>query len=112
MGVHGNGLASLLWMTPTPRSAVIEFFCPPGFAMDVSCGTYHGVILTLSQYEWTTRALGMVHYGFWNDQYFTSPELPPKSYPECFQGNDIPIDGRAVARLVESRLSLEEETDD
>jgi len=54
----------------------------------------------------------MVHYGFWNDRYFTSPELPPKGYPECFQGNDIPIDGDAVARLVESRLSLEEEMDD
>lgn len=40
MGVHGNGLTSLLWMTPTPRSTVIEFFCPPGFAMDVSYGTF------------------------------------------------------------------------
>jgi hypothetical protein len=54
----------------------------------------------------------MVHYGFWNNQHFTSPDLPPKNYPECFQGNDIPIDGDAVARLVEFRLSLEEEADD
>src|SRR5258706_4646429 len=70
------------------------------------------VVLTVCQYEWTTRALGMVHYGFWNDKYFTSPQLPPKGYPECFQGNAIPIDGDAVPRLVESRLSLDEETDD
>jgi hypothetical protein len=38
MGVHGNGLTSLLWMTPTPQSTVIEFFCPSGFAFDVSYG--------------------------------------------------------------------------
>ena len=57
MGVHGNGLTSLLWMKPTPRSTVMEFFYPGGFAHD---------------YEYTTRALGMVHYGFWGDQYVTS----------------------------------------
>ena len=54
MGVHGNGLTSLLWMKPTPRSTVIEFFYPQGFAHD---------------YEYTARALGMVHYGFWNSEY-------------------------------------------
>lgn len=54
MGVHGNGLTSLLWMKPTQRSTVMEFFFPGGFAMD---------------YEWTTRALGMVHYGFWGNEY-------------------------------------------
>ena len=53
MGVHGNGLTALLWMRPSPRSTVIEFFYPGGFAHD---------------YEYTTRALGMVHYGFWNDR--------------------------------------------
>ena len=53
MGVHGNGLTALLWMRPTPRSTVMEFFFPGGFAHD---------------YEYTTRALGMVHYGFWNDK--------------------------------------------
>jgi len=50
MGVHGNGLTALLWMKVTPRSTVLEFFYPGGFAHD---------------YEYTTRALGMVHYGFW-----------------------------------------------
>ena len=58
MGVHGNGLTSLLWMRPTPRSTVIEFFYPGGFAHD---------------YEYTTRALGMVHYGFWDDKCVHSP---------------------------------------
>ena len=53
MGVHGNGLTALLWMRPTPRSTVMEFFYPGGFAHD---------------YEYTTRALGMVHYGFWGDR--------------------------------------------
>ena len=60
MGVHGNGLTALLWMRPTPRSTVMEFFFPEGFAQD---------------YEYTTRALGMVHYGFWNDQWVLFPSL-------------------------------------
>jgi len=117
MGVHGNGLTSLLWMKPTPRSTIIEFFYPRGFAHD---------------YEYTTRALGMVHYGFWNSEYvdssfllfsllrkdhafsrsFTSPGMPEPHYPEGFQGNEIPIDGKAVAQLCIHRLSLNEEVDD
>lgn len=113
MGVHGNGLTSLLWMTPTPRSAVMEFFYPGGFAHD---------------YEYTTRALGMVHFGFWGNRYvvfvsrhlvltmvhsyFSGADVPPVDYPEGFQGNEIPIDGALVARLVHERLSLAEEADD
>ena len=60
MGVHGNGLTALLWMRPTPRSTVMEFFFPGGFAHD---------------YEYTTRALGMVHYGFWNDRCVASGQV-------------------------------------
>ncbi|KAI0825949.1 hypothetical protein BC629DRAFT_1277031 [Irpex lacteus] len=97
MGVHGNGLTSLLWMRPTPRSTVMEFFFPGGFAHD---------------YEYTTRALGMVHYGFWGDSAFTRPDVPPVAYPPGFQGNEIPIDGALVARLCVERLSLSEEADD
>ena len=58
LGVHGNGLTSLLWMKPTPRSTVMEFFFPGGFAHD---------------YEYTTRALGMMHYGFWGDRFVFLP---------------------------------------
>jgi hypothetical protein len=115
MGVHGNGLTSLLWMKPTPRSTVMEFFFPGGFAHD---------------YEYTTRAMGMKHFGFWGSEYvssaisntvpepvtvyrhFTSPSFPQPAYPEGFQGNQIPIDGAAVARLVHDRLTLSEEIDD
>lgn len=114
MGVHGNGLTSLVWMKPTPRSTVIEFFYPGGFAHD---------------YEWTTRALGMVHYGFWGSEYvllffgrismltgcfrhFTSPDVPNPAYPDGFQGNRIPINGEAVAQLCVHRLTLAFEIDD
>lgn len=97
MGVHGNGLTSLVWMKPTARSTVMEFFYPEGFAHD---------------YEWTTRALGMVHYGFWGNRTFTSPEIPPVNYPEGFQGNEIPIDGALVARICLERLNLVDEADD
>ncbi|TFY62377.1 hypothetical protein EVG20_g6724 [Dentipellis fragilis] len=97
MGVHGNGLTSLIWMKPSPRSTVMEFFFPGGFAHD---------------YEYTTRALGMVHFGFWGDSAFTRPDVPPVAYPEGFQGNEIPIDGRVVARLIQERLTLADEADD
>ncbi|KII95730.1 hypothetical protein PLICRDRAFT_121283 [Plicaturopsis crispa FD-325 SS-3] len=97
MGVHGNGLTSLVWMKPSPRATVMEFFFPGGFAHD---------------YEYTTRALGMVHYGFWDDKPFTSPQTPDVLYPEGFQGNAIPIDGAVVARLCHARLSLSDEADD
>lgn len=98
MGVHGNGLTSLIWMKPTPRATVIEFFYPQGVAFD---------------YEYTTRALGMVHYGVWNDKTFTRPYVPrfPR-YPEGFQGNDIPLDGAVVARLAHRRLMLETNEED
>jgi len=97
MGVHGNGLTSLIWMKPSPRTTVMEFFYPQGFAHD---------------YEYTTRALGMVHYGFWNDKTFTSPALPLPKYVPGFQGNEIPVDADVVARLCVERLSLTSELDD
>ncbi|KAH8110811.1 hypothetical protein DFH11DRAFT_1513893, partial [Phellopilus nigrolimitatus] len=111
MGIHGNGLTSLVWMRPTPCSTVIEFFIPNGIAFD---------------YEYTTRALGMVHYGVWDNVYvficfhllsnayrhmlcrtFTRPNVPrfPK-YPDGFQGNAIPLNGTVVAQLVQERLTL------
>lgn len=47
-------------MNPTPRATVIEFFYPGGFAYD---------------YEWTTRALNMVHYGFWGSECVENPSV-------------------------------------
>jgi hypothetical protein len=44
--------------------------------------------------------------------YFSGADVPPVAYPEGFQGNEIPIDGAEVARLVHERLSLAEEADD
>ncbi|KAI0030021.1 hypothetical protein K488DRAFT_55137 [Vararia minispora EC-137] len=97
LGVHGNGLTSLLWMKPSPRSTVMEFFFPGGFAHD---------------YEYTARALGMVHFGYWGNKAFTRPDVPPVAYPEGFQGNEIPINGSVVAKIVQERLALSDEADD
>ncbi|KAF7320878.1 hypothetical protein HMN09_00174400 [Mycena chlorophos] len=97
MGVHGNGLTNLIWMQPTPRATVMEFFFPGGFAHD---------------YEFTARSLGITHYGFWGSQSFTSPNLPLNAYPEGFQGSSIPIDAEAVGRLCYDRLTLSFEVDD
>jgi hypothetical protein len=62
--------------TQNPRSTVIEFFFPGGFAED---------------YEFTCRALGIKHYGVWNDHVFTAPDLPAIAYPDGFQKNEIPL---------------------
>ncbi|KAE9407475.1 hypothetical protein BT96DRAFT_914486 [Gymnopus androsaceus JB14] len=89
MGVHGNGLTHLVFMPPTRVSAVIEIFYPGGFAHD---------------YHWTSRALGMPHFGVWNDTFFTHPNEPGVDYPEGFQENYIPVDGPTVAKLIEDRI--------
>ncbi|AAW42198.1 expressed protein [Cryptococcus deneoformans JEC21] len=93
MGVHGNGLTHLLWMNgQNPRATVIEFFFPGGFAED---------------YEFTSRALGIKHYGVWDGQTFTAPDTPQVAYPEGFQGNEIPLDGKAVSDLIVKRLLVD-----
>lgn len=42
----------------------------------------------------------------------TSPDLPPTSYPEGFQGDEIPVDAESVVRIVRMRLNSDEEADD
>lgn len=54
VGVHGNGLTHLVAMATTPISTVIEIFYPKGFVFD---------------YRWPTTALGMKHFGIWNDTF-------------------------------------------
>ncbi|KAL4071258.1 hypothetical protein V8B97DRAFT_1871259 [Scleroderma yunnanense] len=83
MGVHGNGLTALLWMKQSSRTTVMEFFYPGGFTRD---------------YQNTAYSLGMNYYGWWGNTSFTSENLPHRAYPDGFQGNEIPIDGTAVAK--------------
>ncbi|CAE6342091.1 unnamed protein product [Rhizoctonia solani] len=89
LGVHGNGLTHLIMMPITPLSTVIELFYPGGFARD---------------YQWTSTALGMRHYGVHNDTAFTEPALPSVGYPEGFQGNEIPVHGPFIAKLIDERI--------
>lgn len=59
LGVHGNGLTSLLWMKRSPRTTVMEFFYPGGFTRD---------------YQDTAYSLGIRYYGWWGNVYvFTFP---------------------------------------
>jgi len=90
LGVHGNGLTHLVLMARSPITAVIEVFYPKGFAHD---------------YEWTAKALGMKHFGIWNDTYFGEHNMPGVDYPEGFQGEQIPIFGPTVAKLIEDRVA-------
>ncbi|KAJ7147032.1 hypothetical protein C8R43DRAFT_953243 [Mycena crocata] len=92
LGVHGNGLTSLVMMQPTRISTVIEIFYPQGFAHD---------------YQWTTRALGMKHFAVWNDTYRTEglgEGKPRVDYPDGFQKDYIPAHGPAIAQLIEDRV--------
>ena len=73
MGIHGNGLTSLLWMKPTPQSTVMEFFFPEGYAHD---------------YEYTTRGLGMMHFAFWNSRY-VHQSIFPLSYTFCLPTSPV-----------------------
>ncbi|KAF5392787.1 hypothetical protein D9757_001020 [Collybiopsis confluens] len=98
IGVHGNGLTSELWMNLGTRSTVIEIFFPGGWAHD---------------YEYTARAMGgLRHFGIWNDKVVSAPDFPPPTYPEGFQGNEIPVDGRTVAELVKNRIGAAGEVDE
>ncbi|KAF4590490.1 hypothetical protein EYR38_009791 [Pleurotus pulmonarius] len=89
LGVHGNGLTHLVLMPPSRLSTVIEIFYPGGFAHD---------------YQWTATALGMAHFSVWNDTYYSAAEKPNVNYPEGFQGNEIPVHGPAIAKLIEDRV--------
>ncbi|KII92478.1 hypothetical protein PLICRDRAFT_37249 [Plicaturopsis crispa FD-325 SS-3] len=96
LGVHGNGLTHLLWMTPTPQSAVIEMFIPTGVAHD---------------YGWTTRdGLGRAYYAVWNDTYHDGAETRKMgaNYPDEFHGTNIPVYGPTVARLIEEHVAKTE----
>ncbi|KIK22693.1 hypothetical protein PISMIDRAFT_102007 [Pisolithus microcarpus 441] len=83
MGVHGNGLTSLLWMQPSKHRTLMEFYYPGGFTYD---------------YQYTAYSVGVNYYGWWDNVSFTHENLPRKAYPKGFQGSEIPIDGIAVAK--------------
>ncbi|KAF8340108.1 hypothetical protein F5887DRAFT_888871, partial [Amanita rubescens] len=87
VGVHGS---DLVFMPPTRVSTVIEIFYLKGYTRD---------------YQWTSTALGMKHYGVWNDTYFSLPQQePPVAYPHGFQNDYIPVHGPTVAKLIEDRV--------
>ncbi|KZT72152.1 hypothetical protein DAEQUDRAFT_809411 [Daedalea quercina L-15889] len=90
LGVHGNGLTHLIMMPVTPISTVIEIFYPTGYAND---------------YKWTAHALGMKHFAVWNDTYHTYPEQLLPSYPEGFQGTQIPVYAPVVTQIIQDRIA-------
>ena len=48
MGVHGNGLTHALWMDPTRRPVLLEFFADKGFSFDYEYpSAFNGPLLSL-----------------------------------------------------------------
>ncbi|KAG8981615.1 hypothetical protein FRB94_006688 [Tulasnella sp. JGI-2019a] len=92
IGVHGNGLTSLLWMKPGPSATLIEISFPNGFASD---------------YQAPARDIGIQYYGVWNDHYFwgDSEHKPRRHQPKGFHANAIPVDGPTVAALCVERIT-------
>ncbi|KAG2003141.1 hypothetical protein CC2G_003768 [Coprinopsis cinerea AmutBmut pab1-1] len=95
LGVHGNGLTHQLWMSPSPRSTVIEIFYPEGFLFD---------------YEMLARNMGHKHYAIWNDTSLTYPKgsyhhIEWKVNDDDFQGSSIPVHAPLVADIIRERLT-------
>ncbi|KZT61478.1 hypothetical protein CALCODRAFT_447436 [Calocera cornea HHB12733] len=89
MGVHGNGLTSLVWMRPSPHSAIFEFFMPGGWFRD---------------YEITARSLGMMYRGFWNDTSFSYPGFQGRDVAEL-HSTQIPVHAPYVVSQLKQALS-------
>ncbi|KAG8888546.1 hypothetical protein FRB98_007411 [Tulasnella sp. 332] len=91
IGVHGNGLTSLLWMQPNPSATVIEIFFANGFASD---------------YQVPARDVGIEHYGVWNDHYFRSmsEHKPKRHQPRGFHDKGILAHGPTIAELCLQRI--------
>ncbi|EJD40540.1 hypothetical protein AURDEDRAFT_186946 [Auricularia subglabra TFB-10046 SS5] len=98
LGVHGNGLTHMLFMPFTSKTTVIEMFYPGGLTHD---------------YEWPARrAFRFKHFAIWNDTWHTYPHPShvkinfPKGVNDDggFQGNNIPVHGETVAKIIEMRL--------
>ncbi|TFK41768.1 hypothetical protein BDQ12DRAFT_678458 [Crucibulum laeve] len=92
IGVHGNGLTHQLWMSPSPRSTVMEI-------LDV--GSY------VFDYEMLARNVGHRHYAVWNDTLITYPKGEYNdgiNYGENLHTNNHTVYGPAIARVVRERL--------
>ncbi|KAE9403554.1 hypothetical protein BT96DRAFT_878635 [Gymnopus androsaceus JB14] len=93
VGVHGNGLTHQLWMPSSAQSTVIEILIPGGYVYD---------------YEILARNMGHQHYAVWNDTALTYPKGTTHegiTYPDGFQGSEIPVHGPTVAKIIRNRLS-------
>ena len=92
LGIHGSGLAHVLWMPPSPQSMVIEAFKVQGYARE------HGIVTTM---------LGHRHVSTWNHKTFDYGQLHPQQViNEGFHGRDIELDPPTILRLIKEQLKI------
>jgi hypothetical protein len=76
MGVHGNGLTHALWMDPTRRPLLLEFFADKGFSSDYEYPSALDLSLFLMSIYLrsfgSVRQLGITYYGWWGSKCVTS----------------------------------------
>ncbi|KAG8948593.1 hypothetical protein FRC04_009495 [Tulasnella sp. 424] len=91
IGIHGRLFTNLLWMIPNKSSTIIELFLPGYFS---------------AKYQTPAKALGIEHYGVWNDKYFRSdsedrPHL--REHPRL-EDEKMDIDVDMIIELIQERI--------
>ncbi|KAG2343079.1 hypothetical protein BDR05DRAFT_963493 [Suillus weaverae] len=84
LGVHGDSLADSVFMRPSGRSALMEFFPSDVFTRDA---------------ETAVRSLGIHYIAWWNDRWFENDSLPPV-VPGSDLAQEVRIDPAAVVHAI------------
>ncbi|KAG1840116.1 hypothetical protein C8R48DRAFT_838370 [Suillus tomentosus] len=84
LGVYGDSLADSVFMRPSERSALMEFFPADVFTRDA---------------ETAVRSLGIHYIAWWNDRRFETDSLPPVA-PGSDPAQEVQIDPAAVVHAI------------
>lgn len=72
MGVHGNGLTHALWMDPSRKPLLLEFFAEKGVSFDYEYPSkleLRGrLVLVIDILSPSARQLGITYYGWWGSK--------------------------------------------
>ncbi|KZT23705.1 hypothetical protein NEOLEDRAFT_1179922 [Neolentinus lepideus HHB14362 ss-1] len=91
LSVYGDHLSDAVFMQPSARATLMEFFPPNVFARDR---------------EIPAASIGVQYMAWWNDRKMSGDSLPsPTPLPASAQRQEITLDANAVAQAVREELS-------